>query len=152
MSDIGEVRTIVVGDDGSAGALKAIEFTAGLAAKLGAEVHLVKAWSPLDELEHARPPVDFAKLRDEAQQHFDTVRTAPLREAGVLCRAQLIEDPDAIGVLDRVAREMEADLVVVGSHGRTGWRERILGNVATKLPHALDCPITIVPAPKVPRA
>ena len=66
--------------------------------------------------------------------------------------SQLIEDPDAIGVLERVAREMEADLVVVGSHGRTGWRERILGNVATKLPHALDCPITIVPAPKVPRA
>ena len=94
----------------------------------------------------------IAKIRDEAQQHFDNVRTAPLREAGVLCRAQLIEDPDAIGVLRRVAREVEADLVVVGSHGRTGWRERILGNVATKLPHALDCPITIVPAPKVPRA
>ena len=37
MSDIGEVRTIVVGDDGSAGALKAIEFTAGLAAKLFAD-------------------------------------------------------------------------------------------------------------------
>ena len=42
------------------------------------------------------------------------MRTAPLREAGVLCRAQLIEDPDAIGVLRRVAREvlqqMQAEL------------------------------------------
>ena len=59
-----------------------------------------------------------------------------------------IEDPDAIGVLARTAGEVAADLVVVGSHGRTGWRERILGNVATKLPHEVRCPVTIVPAPR----
>ncbi len=50
----------------------------------------------------------------------------------------LIEDPDAIGVLARTAADVAADLVVVGSHGRTGWRERILGNVATKLPHEVQ--------------
>lgn len=148
MSNGGTVRVIVVGDDDSAGGAKAIEFTAGLAAGLGAEVVLVRAYSPLDELKNAAPPVDFKKLEQATHDRLENERAASIREAGAAYRVMLVEDPDAIGVLARAATECEADLVVVGSHGQTGWRSRILGNVATKLPHALSCPITIVPAPK----
>jgi nucleotide-binding universal stress UspA family protein len=70
-----------------------------------------------------------------------------LREAGVAVRAALVENPDALEVLEHVAGEESADLVVIGSHGETGWRERILGTVATELPRRLHCPIAIVPAP-----
>jgi nucleotide-binding universal stress UspA family protein len=148
MSEATSVQLIVVGDDGSDGADRAIRFTAIVAGKLGAEVVLVKAYSPLDDLGSVEPPVDFKQLEAEAQRVLETERGAPLRDAGVVFRALLVEDPDAIGVLSETARDCDADLVVVGSHGQTGWRERILGNVATKLPHELDCPITIVPAPK----
>jgi nucleotide-binding universal stress UspA family protein len=139
---------VVVGDDGSSGGAAAIEFAATIAAPLGAEVVLVQAYSPLDELGSAEPPIDFVELAARARQRLEVERAVPLREAGVAHRVVLVEDPDAIGVLARTAREEDAGLVVVGSHGRTGWRERILGNVATKLPHELTCPIAIVPAPR----
>ena len=109
---------------------------------------MVKAYSPLDELGKAKPPVDFSKLEDDARQYLEEVRGAPLRDAGVAVRAVLVENPDAVEVMEQLADEQSADLVVIGSHGETGWRERILGSVATKLPHRLHCPITIVPAPR----
>jgi nucleotide-binding universal stress UspA family protein len=148
MSEHDPVRTILVGDDGSAGAAAAIAFSAALAGPLGAEVVVVEAYSPLDELETATPPVDFSRLEAAARDRLESQRGRVLRDRGIAHRAILVEDPDAIGVLARTAREVGADLVVVGSHGRTGWRERILGNVATKLPHEVSCPVTIVPAPK----
>lgn len=148
MSDDRAVRVILVGDDDSAGGENAIAFTARLAAQLGAEVVLVRAYSPLDDLPDATPPIDFAVLEEATRRRLETERCKPFREAGVAHRAMLIEDPDAIGVLARTAKECDADMVVVGSHGQTGWRERILGSVATKLPHSLSCPMTIVPAPR----
>jgi nucleotide-binding universal stress UspA family protein len=148
MTDEKRVNVILVGDDGSAGAERAIVFAAALASQLDAEVVLVKAYSPLEELGKVAPPVDFTALRDEERARLDRERCKQFNDAGVRSRVLLVEDPDAIGVLSRTAVEVSADLVVVGSHGQSGWRERILGNVATKLPHALDCPITIVPAPR----
>lgn len=149
MTDADSLSVILVGDDGSAGAEKAIVFAAGLAAQVGAEVVLVKAYSPLDDLGKVAPPVDFAKLKDEALHRLEAERCKHFNDRGVSSRVMLVEDPDAIGVLARTASDVNADLVVVGSHGQTGWRERMLGNVATKLPHHLACPITIVPAPKM---
>jgi nucleotide-binding universal stress UspA family protein len=142
------VKVIVVGDDGSKGGENAVAFAAALAAPLRAEVVLVAAYSPLEELGKAEPPVDFAALKAQAQERLERERAAVLRDNDVAHRVELIEDPDAIGVLARAANDVGADLVVVGSHGRTGWRKRILGNVATKLPHELQCPMTIVPAPR----
>lgn len=142
------VKVILVGDDGSVGGANAIAFAAALAAPLGAEVVLVEAYSPLERLGEAKPPIDFAKLKADAQARLEDERAAVLRELDVTHRVELVEDPDAIGVLARTAKQLGADLVVVGSHGHTGWRQRILGNVATKLPHELDCPIAIVPAPR----
>jgi nucleotide-binding universal stress UspA family protein len=59
--------------------------------------------------------------------------------------ARLVEEPDPVLAISEVARDVEADLVIVGSHGQTGWRERLLGRVATKLPYEVSCPVTLVP-------
>jgi nucleotide-binding universal stress UspA family protein len=142
------VRCIVVGDDGSEGAAAALDFAAMLASQLDARVVAVKAYSPLEELDRAKPPIDFAALEKETRRRFETERCALFGEAGVECESRLVEDPDAVDVIRTVASEVDADLVVVGSHGRTGWQARILGSVASKLPHVLGCPLTIVPAPR----
>lgn len=149
MSDLAASRIdrIVVGHDGSTGAVEACAWTATLAAQLGAAVTVVRAYNPLDELGHVEPPVDFPALERAAAAELDEQWSAPLRQAGVAVRTVLVEG-DPIAVLAQVVTDDEADLVVVGSHGRTGWRERILGRVASKLPHAVACPVVIVPQPE----
>src|SRR6476659_3985986 len=101
MSEGHAVRVILVGDDGSAGGAQAIAFSAVLAGPLGAEVVVVEAYSPLDDLATATPPVDFAQLEARARERLETERAAVLRDTDVAHRVVLVEDPDAIGVLAR---------------------------------------------------
>lgn len=138
------IERIVVGHDGSPGARNALEWATSLARQLGAEVVVVRGYDPLDELGHAEPPVDFAALEDAARRTLAADWCRPLIDAAVPHRSVLIED-DAVSAIARTVDDERADLVVVGSHGRSGWRERLLGSVATKLPHELPCPVVIVP-------
>jgi nucleotide-binding universal stress UspA family protein len=138
---------IVVGHDGSSGADLAVRWAGGIAAVAEAEVVVVRGYNPLDDLGTVDPPVELAELERRARERLETEGCASLRELGVRHRAVLVEDHAVPAIVD-TARSEGADLVVVGSHGQTGWRERILGSVATKLPHELTCPVAIVPLPR----
>lgn len=137
------VERIVIGTDGSAGAAKAMAWCAELAAGLGAVVVAVRAYSPLDELAEGHG-ADLRELSERAGARLHDEWCAPLAAAGVTYRSHLVEDLP-VAALVAVASEEDADLIVIGSHGESGWRERILGRVASGLPHDAPCPIAIVP-------
>jgi nucleotide-binding universal stress UspA family protein len=139
------VRHIVLGFDGSQGSFEARDWLAPVAASLGAEVTVVRAYSPLDELGHHPDGLDFPAMRDEAAEQLATVVAAPLQDAGVPCRTELIEDQPPHEVLARAAADLGADLLVVGSHGSSGWRERLVGSVASKLLEVAPCAVVVVP-------
>jgi nucleotide-binding universal stress UspA family protein len=44
------------------------------------------------------------------------------------------------------ARRVNADLIVMATHGRTGLRHLVLGSVAQKVVHAAGCPVLVVRA------
>jgi nucleotide-binding universal stress UspA family protein len=44
----------------------------------------------------------------------------------------------------RVAREEKADLIVMGTHGRRGWRHAVLGSVAEAVMRQAMCPVLTV--------
>ena len=85
-----------------------------------------------------------AKLRDAAAQQLERfVRVA--RERGVRCRSMLL-----IGVADEAigeaAKEQGADLIVMGTHGRTGPARFFLGSVASRVTSTAPCPVLTVRA------
>lgn len=139
------VRHIVLGFDASQGSLEARDWLAPVAAALGAEVTVVRAYSPLDELGHHPEGLDFPAMRDEAAGLLATEVAAPIRAAGVVCRTEIIEDQPPHEVLAAAAAELGADLLVVGSHGASGWRERLVGSVASKLLEIAPCAVVVVP-------
>lgn len=138
------VQTIVVGCDGSAGSEAAVRWCAALAAALGASVVAVHAYSPLENLGEATPPLDFHQLRLDAEARLRDEWCAPLTEAGVPFQGVLAEDEPVPGLL-QAAVDATADLIVIGSHGATGWRERILGRTAIGLPERAGIPVVVVP-------
>jgi nucleotide-binding universal stress UspA family protein len=137
------VERIVVGTDGSAGAAKAVAWCADLAAALGAVVIAVRAYSPLDELALS-PGTDLRQLSEQAGARLHDEWCAPLAAAGVTYESRLVEDLP-VAALVSVATEEHAGLIIIGSHGESGWRDRILGRTASSLPHDAPCPIAIVP-------
>lgn len=137
------VQRIVIGTDGSPGAARAMVWCASLAAGLGAEVIAIRSYSPLDELATS-PGTELSTLAERAAVRLHDEWCAPLADAGVSYRSHLVEDLP-VEALVRTATEEQADLIVIGSHGETGWRDRILGRVASGLPHHAPCPVAIVP-------
>ena len=55
---------------------------------------------------------------------------------------------DAADQVLRTAAEIRADLIVMGTHGRTGLGRLLLGNVAESVLPEADCPVMVVKTPE----
>jgi nucleotide-binding universal stress UspA family protein len=102
--------------------------------------------------ESALPP-DPATIRevDRLQsEHASSVAAdgAELaRSLGLLAEPQAVPDEvDVVETLIDIARERGAAVVVVGSHGISGLRSRLLGSVARKLIEHSDRPVLVIRA------
>jgi nucleotide-binding universal stress UspA family protein len=47
----------------------------------------------------------------------------------------------------RIAQQERADLIVIASHGLTGWRRLVFGSVAEKVVRQAPCPVLTIVAP-----
>lgn len=84
--------------------------------------------------------------QSETQQWVDSaVREFETR--GLTVESRVIEGQPE-DVIPATATELGADLVVLGSHGRTGITKLLLGSVSTQVIAALKCPALVVAKPK----
>jgi nucleotide-binding universal stress UspA family protein len=86
------------------------------------------------------------RLRHSAQKELDAL-AARLRAEGQSCSAQLLEGPPHTEIA-RYAIEWKADLLVIGTHGRTGLDHVTFGSVTERVLHAAPCPVLVIPATK----
>ena len=78
----------------------------------------------------------------EAQAAVDKV-TADLKAAGVACDSLVAEgSPDEVVI--ETAASRQADLIVVGSHGRTGLSRLFLGSISERIMGQAQCPVLVV--------
>ena len=89
-----------------------------------------------------------ARLEQRArdQGHVDAI--AAMLASGGLTAKGVVEDGDPRLALIDVARREHADLVVVGSHGRTGIPKLVLGSVASHITTHAPCSVLVVRGPK----
>jgi universal stress protein A len=59
----------------------------------------------------------------------------------------LVTTGEAAPEILRVARQEHADLIVIASHGLTGWRRLVFGSVAEKVVRQAPCPVLTIVAP-----
>lgn len=88
-------------------------------------------------------------LTDEQERvHGGLVRRAAayLRKAGLKSETLVVHGDPRTVLTDRVRSE-QADLLIVGSHGRTGLTKLLLGSVATHVVTHSECPVLVVKTP-----
>ena len=85
------------------------------------------------------PTADDRRRVDEEMRRF----LEPAREARVDHETEVREGEPWREIVD-AAVEMEADLVVMGTHGRGGFEHLVIGSVAEKLIRRLPCPVLTV--------
>ncbi len=68
---------------------------------------------------------------------------ARARKAGVGAEG-LVRDGNPADVVVRTARTARADLIVIGTHGRTGLSRMFVGSVAARVVATASCPVVTV--------
>ncbi|WP_030914262.1 universal stress protein [Streptosporangium amethystogenes] len=135
---------ILVGVDGSQAALEAVSWAvreAGLRDTGLRVVHVMVAW-PLEMTEDA-PYADVGRwMRDGATSMVtDALNRAREEDSRVKVESSLLPG-DPRGVLIKAAQD--ADLLVVGSHGRDGFSGMLLGSVALGVAGHAVCPVAVI--------
>lgn len=138
-------RTILVATDFSEHADHALEYAAEIATLMGATVHLVHALPPAPmggpELGAAYSSAVMASMTEQAQAALDS--RAGRYRARVTLGSVRLEIGDPRDVIDGVAAQVGADLIVMGTHGRRGIRRVLLGSVAESVVRTAPCPVLI---------
>jgi len=89
-------------------------------------------------------PQELERIRDEARLEGESVLTKTASALGVVgCRAKVLIGDPARAICD-FARDVGADLIVVGSHGRGPVRRALLGSVSDAVVRHAPCPVLVV--------
>ncbi|MFI6425806.1 universal stress protein [Promicromonospora sp. NPDC050880] len=138
-------EVVLVGVDGSAASLHALDWATAYAHRVGWSLHIVCSYS-LPSFTAASLDGGYAALDDttiqEGAKSVLAEAEARVADAGVRATTE-VATGDAAGVLV----ELSADygLAVVGTRGRGGFTERLLGTVSSALPAHAQCPVVVVP-------
>jgi len=84
------------------------------------------------------------KMSEEAKQHLDNAKKK-VDEAKIPCETIVrMGGQPHVFIVDE-AKEKEIDLIVMGTHGRSGIRRVLLGSVAQNVIGHAPCPVLVVP-------
>ena len=132
---------IVCGVDFSEASEAALAQALVLAKALGGQLHLVHVFGLGAEEGGLSSANELAR---EAHARLGALQDA---HPGLPLVPHVVSGEPAEEVL-RVADEVEANYIVAGTHGRTGWRHLILGSVAERIVKGAKVPVVTVPRPE----
>lgn len=139
-----EIRRILCPVDFSTPSEKALDFALELADSLGAQVELVHVYQlpvyALPDGAMMAGPEFTTRVTTELQKSLTELATRSNRKLPT----HLVEGVPYREVV-RVAEELGADMVVMGTHGRTGIRHLLLGSVAERVVRSARVPVVTVP-------
>jgi len=150
-------KRILVAVDFSPASRSALEHAVALASKLDAQVDVLHAWqtpsmvpvevsqvTPLG-LPHGTGSVAHAAADKQLAEFIEAFHDP----SGPHLHAELVFGP-AAPVIRRKAEEGWYDLIVMGTHGRSGLSRLVLGSVAEAVARDAPCPVLTVRAPRPP--
>lgn len=126
---------------------EALRSAARIAKREGKRVLLVHTFDP-KSFAHRQSPgaietgktwdsVSMERLRDARRRFFSGLSDTDVQ-------FDAIADAHAAAAIARVANELRAEMVVIGSHGRTGLARALLGSVAEHVVRLAPCTVLVV--------
>jgi universal stress protein A len=146
MESIKLPRRILVPVDFSEGSRAALHYALALAQKLDGEIELLHVWevpsfasSEMLLTQPSGPPMSLGAFagrsaEEELKAWSPNVSRVPLKRC-------VIAGPTVASIIERAAA---FDLVVMGTHGRTGISHLLLGSVAERVVRRSPCPVLTV--------
>jgi nucleotide-binding universal stress UspA family protein len=127
----------------------ALDVAADFAARFGAELLLVHVMPAIEDL-----PTSVSVFKEgEYDQSLDDAAAkrladlaATLAPKNVKARTEMGTANDVGMELVRIAEHEHADMIIIATHGMTGWRKIAFGSVAEKVVKQASCPVLVLRA------
>lgn len=136
-----DVRTILVPVDFSACSLAALEHAVAMAAPRRATIHVLHVVDPLASGLGEVGPIATGVLTRFRDRLIRLTMSPVVREAKAEVHLAVGSVEDEI--LDMVDRE-RVDVIVMGTHGRSGWGHALLGGTTERVVRRAQCPVLTV--------
>jgi nucleotide-binding universal stress UspA family protein len=133
--------------DFSEASLEALDVAQDLATRYGSELLLVHVVPVISKL-----PEDVSILSEGAYER-ELIQNAEQRLAELAGELQRkgVRARTAVGLADDAAMEIvhtaeqeKADLIVIATHGMTGWQRLAFGSVTDKVVRTVECPVLVL--------
>ncbi len=143
-----QISTILVPVDFSPDSDHAVDTATQLAKTFGARLLLLHAYHLGAQLampdQVVVPQEYWDGVREAAQRNLDAYQTQA-GKAGVEADSELVAEAPSFAIQD-AAKRASADLIVMGTRGRTGLKHVLLGSTAERTVRLSTCPVMTVKA------
>ncbi len=134
-------KTIVLATDGSKYSAAATERAIAFAKSYGGELKVLSVVDVPPKF-YAEAPQAVEDLVKKAKS-FVAEAKKKAGAAGVPAET-FVGEAEAYQVINNLAMEQKADMIILGSHGRTGLRRLLMGSVTEKVIGYASCPVLVV--------
>ncbi len=137
-----QIKKILVPSDFSVSSNRAFRYSLELARQFGADLVLMHVFEPA--------PGPGLNGNGATEREDVLLKTKNLRAWATLAKTEGIATKVAVrnGLATHEivegAKELDTDLVVIGTHGHTGWKHFCLGSTAERVVRAAPCPVLVV--------
>jgi nucleotide-binding universal stress UspA family protein len=152
MSIIHEIKKVVTPVDFSDNSKLIAESSAYLAGKFGASIHLVFIVQNFEDYSgFFVPQMTLPSLEGELVESAETKMVSFCAEIDEFCKSVGVKEIDYKVFMGDVgerivqyATDIDADLIVMGTHGYKGLEKIMFGSVADKVVRSASCPVTTI--------
>ena len=145
-----QIRRILYATDFSKASARALDEAVRLAKQNHAELLVVHVIEPVGQYatgEDFGGAELYVKMEEAAEQ--DAQRSMQklmrkLKQARVNAKSLLLKGPAAHEQIVKAAKSRKANMIVIGTHGRTGLSKLVMGSVAGKVVSLASCPVVVV--------
>jgi nucleotide-binding universal stress UspA family protein len=127
----------------------ALDIAADMASRFGAELLLVHVVPVIPDL----PDSVTIFKEEEYEQNLQDIAAKQLSELAATLGQKNVKIRTEVGLandvgmeLVRIAEHNHADMIVIATHGMTGWRQIAFGSVAKRVVEEADCPVLVLRA------
>lgn len=142
-------KKIIVPLDGSDFSFRAAEYAINLAKLTGGEILCVHAIVDLPYIEYMGPGVltvtrYIREAKKQTEEWFSQVKSKAAKQGIKVTADTIFNLPSVAESILNYASEQKADLIVIGTRGRSGLKRLVLGSVASAVVAHAGCPVLVV--------
>ncbi len=138
------LKKILVPVDFSACSNKALQYAQPFAKQFGADLillYVVEPYLPVPEMTTVDWDLIASRMREGGEAELAKIKATVPPE--ISATTELRVGTPAVEVV-RAAKDLDADLIIISTHGRTGLAHVFLGSTAERIVRHASCPVLVV--------